>query len=158
LGFPTGRSTTRHQAIFVAPLPGRKRISASGVSRFQSFTLLLFCFILLLLAYFYRKYKKNSSFIVVIFACLLLVLLEWVLLRKPSCVILLAPTTMILSALLLRHLILRQKFYEIKSALLNLVMKVHFSGVSIDDAAAHLNNFVELCEMQKYKDVDGDII
>jgi hypothetical protein len=49
-------------------------------------------------------------------------------------------------------------FYEIKPVLLNLVMKEQFSGVSTDDAAAHLNNFVELCEMQKYKDVDGDII
>jgi hypothetical protein len=49
-------------------------------------------------------------------------------------------------------------FYEIKHALLNLVMKEQFSGASIDDVAAHLNNFVELCEMQKYKDVDGDII
>jgi hypothetical protein len=49
-------------------------------------------------------------------------------------------------------------FYEIKPALLNLVMKEQFSGVSTDDAAAHLNNLVELCEMQKYKDVDGDII
>jgi hypothetical protein len=48
-------------------------------------------------------------------------------------------------------------FYEIKPALLNL-MKEQFSGVSTDDVAAHLNNFVELCEMQKYKDVDGDII
>ena len=48
-------------------------------------------------------------------------------------------------------------FYEIKPALLNLVMKEQFSGISTDDAA-HLNNFVELCEMQKYKDVDGDII
>jgi len=37
-------------------------------------------------------------------------------------------------------------------------MKEQFSGASSDDAAAHLNNFVELCEMQKYKDVDGDII
>jgi hypothetical protein len=37
-------------------------------------------------------------------------------------------------------------------------MKEQFSGVSTDDAAAHLNNFVELCEMQKYKDIDGDII
>jgi hypothetical protein len=37
-------------------------------------------------------------------------------------------------------------------------MKDQFSGVSTDDAAVHLNNFVELCEMQKYKDVDGDII
>ena len=49
-------------------------------------------------------------------------------------------------------------FYEIKPALLNLVMREQFSGASSDDAAAHLNNFVELCEMQKYKDVDGDII
>jgi hypothetical protein len=37
-------------------------------------------------------------------------------------------------------------------------MKEQFSGASFDDAAAHLNNFVELCEMQKYKDVDGNII
>jgi hypothetical protein len=43
---------------FLAPLPGRKKISARGVSRFQSFTLLLFCFILFLLASFYQKYKK----------------------------------------------------------------------------------------------------
>ena len=50
------------------------------------------------------------------------------------------------------------EFFEIKPALLNLVMREQFSGVSFDDAAAHLNNFVELCEMQKYKDVDGDII
>ena len=38
-------------------------------------------------------------------------------------------------------------FYEIKPALLNLVMREQFSGVSTDDAATHLNNFVELCEM-----------
>jgi hypothetical protein len=49
-------------------------------------------------------------------------------------------------------------FYEIEPALLNLVMKEQFSSVSTDDVAAHLNYFVELCEMQKYKDVDGDII
>jgi hypothetical protein len=48
-------STTRQQAIFLAPLSGRKRISARGLSRFQSFTLLLFCFILFLLASFYQK-------------------------------------------------------------------------------------------------------
>src|SRR3954466_14195828 len=49
-------------------------------------------------------------------------------------------------------------FYEIKPALLILVMREQFSGASSDDAAAHLNNFVELCEIQKYKDVDGYII
>src|SRR3954469_1661772 len=47
--------------------------------------------------------------------------------------------------------------YEIKPALLNLVMKDQFSGAR-DDAALHLNNFIELCDMQKYKEVDGDIV
>jgi hypothetical protein len=44
--------------FFLAPLPGRKRISARGVSRFQSFTLLFFCFILFLLAFFIKNTKK----------------------------------------------------------------------------------------------------
>ena len=39
-------------------------------------------------------------------------------------------------------------FYEVKSALLNLVLKEQFSIVSTD-VASHLNNFIELCEMQK---------
>jgi hypothetical protein len=41
----------------------------------------------------------------------------------------------------------RANFYKIKPTLLNLVMKEHFAGASTNDAAAHLNNFVELCEM-----------
>jgi hypothetical protein len=49
-------------------------------------------------------------------------------------------------------------FYKIKPALLNLVMKEQFSSASTEDAAAHLNNFVELCEIHKYKDVESDII
>src|SRR3954471_24241399 len=47
--------------------------------------------------------------------------------------------------------------YEIKPALLNLVMKDQFSGAG-EDAALHLNNFIELYDMQKYKEVDGDIV
>src|SRR3954468_9897557 len=49
-------------------------------------------------------------------------------------------------------------FYEIKPAFLNLVMKEQFSGIGTEYAASHLNNFVELCEMLKYRDIDGDII
>ena len=37
-------------------------------------------------------------------------------------------------------------------------MKEQFSGASTDDAASHLNNFVELCDMEKYKEVEGHII
>src|SRR3954465_6280743 len=47
--------------------------------------------------------------------------------------------------------------YKIKPALLNLVMKEQFSGAG-EDAALHLNNFVEICDLQKYKEVDGDIV
>jgi hypothetical protein len=47
---------------FLAPLPGRKRISAKGVSHFQSFyfvIVLLSFSTLFLFASFYQKYKKN---------------------------------------------------------------------------------------------------
>src|ERR1044071_2326141 len=47
--------------------------------------------------------------------------------------------------------------YEIKPALLNLVMRDQFSGAG-DDASLHLNNSVELYDMQKYKEVEGDIV
>ena len=48
--------------------------------------------------------------------------------------------------------------YKINAALLNLVMKEQFSGLPSEDAASHLNTFIELCDMQKKKDVDNDVI
>ena len=47
---------------------------------------------------------------------------------------------------------------EINVALLNLVMKDQFSGLPSEDVAYHLNTFNELCDMQKKKDVDNDVI
>ena len=47
---------------------------------------------------------------------------------------------------------------EINTALLNLVMKDQFSGLPSEDAATHLNNFVDLCDMKKKKDVDNGIV
>ena len=38
---------------------------------------------------------------------------------------------------------------DINIALLNLVMKDQFSGTPHEDAASHLNTFVELCDMQR---------
>jgi hypothetical protein len=91
--------------IFLAPLPGKKKTSARGVSHAHPLLCFSFAFTLFLLALFYQKHKKLVSFIVV-FTCLLLALLDWVLMRTPSCVILLALIIVILSALLLRHLLL----------------------------------------------------
>ena len=48
--------------------------------------------------------------------------------------------------------------YEINVPLLNLVMKDQFSGLPSEDAIFHLNNFVELCDMQNKKDVDYEIV
>ena len=47
---------------------------------------------------------------------------------------------------------------DINTALLNLVMKDQFSGTPNEDTASHLNTFVELCDMQKKKDVDNDVV
>ena len=61
LGVSQRTCVSRHQAIFLAPLPGRQQSSARGVSRFQS---LYFVFVLLSLFYFilfafnYQKHKK----------------------------------------------------------------------------------------------------
>ena len=47
---------------------------------------------------------------------------------------------------------------EINAALLNLVMKDQFSGLPSEDVPTHLNSFVDLCDMQKKKYVDRDIV
>jgi len=48
--------------------------------------------------------------------------------------------------------------FDINTALLNLVMKDQFLGSPNEDPASHLNTFVELCDMQKKKDMDNDIV
>ena len=47
---------------------------------------------------------------------------------------------------------------DINTALLNLVMKDQFSGTLNEDAASHINTFVELCDMQNKKNVDNDVV
>ena len=47
---------------------------------------------------------------------------------------------------------------DIKTALLNLVMKDQFSGTPNEDVASHLSTFMELFDMQNKKDVHNDVV
>jgi hypothetical protein len=117
----------------------------------------LLYFILFLLASFYQKYKKISF----LYSCFYLLAFNSARMGTPEntklcdftrtknndfiCTPIAPPAP-------------EANFYEIKPALINLVIKEQFSSASSDDAAAHLNNFVEPCKMQKYEDVEGNII
>jgi hypothetical protein len=105
-------SSLSHQQVFWRRCRGGKKTSTRGVSHAHPLLCFKFCFTLFLLASFYQKPKKLVSFIVY-FTCLLLILLEWILLRTPSCAILLALIIVILSAHLLRHLLLLQIFMRL---------------------------------------------
>jgi hypothetical protein len=157
LGFSTGWSSCPHQANFLALLPGKKKTSARGVSHAHpllcfSFTLLYFC-----LHRFYQKYKKISF----LYSCFYLSAFSFARMSTHENTKLCDFTSTNNSDFICTPIAPpapAANFYEIKPVLLNLVMKELFSGASTDDAAAHLNNFVEICEMQKYKDVESDII
>jgi hypothetical protein len=76
-GFPTG--PMRHQDCFLAPLPERMRISAWGVSHFQSLyfvIVLLSFFTLSCLILFIKNTKKISSFYSCYFCLSVLILLK----------------------------------------------------------------------------------
>jgi hypothetical protein len=71
LGFPTGRTSTCHQANFSGAVAGEKEDFCK-----RSLSLTIFYFVIVLLYFifasiFLSKIQKNSSFIVVIFTCLL---------------------------------------------------------------------------------------
>jgi hypothetical protein len=110
-----------------------------------------------LFALFYQKYKKNSF----LYSCFYLLAFSFARMGTHENTKLCDFTSTNNSDFICIPIVPpapAANFYEIKPALLNLVMKEQFSGASTDDAAARLNNFVELYEMHKYKDVEGDII
>jgi hypothetical protein len=149
---------TRHQAVFWHRCQGGRR-NLQGESRTHNLLLffVLLYFILFLLASFYQKYKKISF----LYSCFYLFAFSFARMGTPENTKLCDFTSTKNNDFICTPIAPpapEANFYEIKPALLNIVMKEQFSGASSDDAAARLNNFVELCEMQKYKDVDGNII
>jgi hypothetical protein len=74
---------------FLAPLLGKKKTFARGVSHAHPLLCFKFCFTLFLLASFYQKYKKNSSYYSCYFCWSVIVLLyhtfyQWLVSLKPN--------------------------------------------------------------------------
>jgi hypothetical protein len=142
---------------FSGAVAEKKKTSARGVSHVHHLLCFKFCFTLFFLASFYQKQKKkfhiSCYFYLSAFSFARMCTHENTKLcdftRTNNSDFIYTPIAPPAHT---------ANFYEIKPALLNLVMKEQFSGASTDDAVAHLNNFVELCEIQKYKDVESDII
>lgn len=44
--------------------------------------------------------------------------------------------------------------YEVSPSLLNLITREQFGGSAMEDASIHLHDFVEICDMQKFKNVE----
>jgi hypothetical protein len=47
--------------------------------------------------------------------------------------------------------------FEVSPGLLNLIAKDQFGGSASEDASMHLHYFCEICDMQKFKNVENDI-
>jgi hypothetical protein len=48
--------------------------------------------------------------------------------------------------------------FEVSLGLLNLIAKDQFVGSSSEDASMHLHDFCEVCDMQKFKNLENDIV
>jgi hypothetical protein len=48
--------------------------------------------------------------------------------------------------------------FEVSPGLLNLIAKVQFGGSASEDASMHLHEFCEICDMQKFKNVENYIV
>ena len=48
--------------------------------------------------------------------------------------------------------------FEVSPGLLNLITKEQFGGSASEDAAMHLHDFCQICDMQKFKNVENDIV
>jgi hypothetical protein len=48
--------------------------------------------------------------------------------------------------------------FEVSPSLLNLITREKFGGSAQEDASMHLHDFIEICDMQKFKNVENDVL
>jgi hypothetical protein len=83
LGFPTGRSSSTphsNQAFFLAPLLGKKKTSARGVSHAHT----LLCFSFALLYFCLHRFIKNTQKISFLYSCFYLLAFSFARMSNPE--------------------------------------------------------------------------
>jgi hypothetical protein len=121
-GFQLGGHLPATSNNFLAPLPGRKKTSARGVSHAHPLLCFKFCFTLFLLASYYQKHKKFSF----LYSCVYLLAFSFAKMATPENTKLCGFTSTNNSDFICTPVAPpapAANFYEIKPALLNLVMK-----------------------------------
>jgi hypothetical protein len=48
--------------------------------------------------------------------------------------------------------------FEVSSGLLNLIAKDQFGGSASEDVSMHLHDFCKICDMQKFRNVENEIV
>ena len=48
--------------------------------------------------------------------------------------------------------------YAVSPSFLNLITREQFGGSAVEDSSMHLHDFVEIYDMQKFKNVESDIL
>jgi hypothetical protein len=48
--------------------------------------------------------------------------------------------------------------FEVSPSLLNLITREQFGGSAQEDASMHLHDFIKICDMQKFKNVENDVL
>jgi hypothetical protein len=53
---------------------------------------------------------------------------------------------------------IQDESFEVSPSLLNLITREQFGGSAQEDASMHLHDFIEICDMQKFKNVENDFL
>jgi hypothetical protein len=53
---------------------------------------------------------------------------------------------------------IKANLFEVSPGLLNLVAKDQFGGSASEDVSMHLHDFCKICDMQKCKNVENDVV
>jgi hypothetical protein len=48
--------------------------------------------------------------------------------------------------------------FEVSPSIVNMITREKFGGSAQEEASMHLHDFIEICDMQKFKNVENDVL